>query len=244
MVFLLYLIFDIHIFNKTGKNKKMDSKTEPRSRNKKNEKAENAEIPLEKAADSKNAEKNEKKTDKRPDKKAKKKSNTGWVVTAFSMTFVISAVLSAASDKVSQIPFISVSVAVLIFIIALGILFDIVGMAVTTAEIKAFNSMAARRLKTGQKAVWLINNAEKVSSFCNDIIGDIAGIVSGATSAGIAIKLFSQTDADIAFLLTLALTALVSAVTVGGKAIGKSVAIKHNTSIVMAVAKILSGFRK
>ncbi len=178
------------------------------------------------------------------EKKNKKKNNAGWIITAFSLSFFISAVLSAASDSVVEVLPVIAAIIVLISIIALGIIFDIIGLAVTTADIKPFNSMASRRLKTGKKAVWLINNAEKVSSFCNDIVGDIAGIVSGATGAGIAVKLFSSFDTSVAFILTLALTSLISAVTVGGKAMGKSFAIKHSTEIVEAVAKVLCGFRK
>ncbi len=181
---------------------------------------------------------------KKREKKKKNKGNTGWVITAFILSFFISAVLSAASDSIVEALPVLVAIFVLVFIIALGIVFDIIGLAVTTADIKPFNSMASRRLKTGQKAVWLANNAEKVSSFCNDIVGDIAGVVSGATGAGIAVKLFMDFDVSVAFVLTLALTSLISAVTVGGKAIGKSFAIKHSTDIVLMVAKVLCGFRK
>lgn len=183
----------------------------------------------------------EKKQDK---KQNKKKGAQRWALIAFSLSFVITAILSAMSDKVVSALSLIVSALVLIAIISLGIIFDIIGLAVTTADISPFNSMAARRLKTGQKAVWLINNAEKVSSFCNDIVGDIAGVVSGATGAGIAVKLFMDMDADIAFLLTLALTSLISAFTVGGKALGKTVAIKHSVNIVEFVARLLCGFRK
>lgn len=180
-------------------------------------------------------------------KNKKKKSNTRWVVTAFLLSFLISLVLSAAtSDTVLDLVPVFASALILIAIIALGIVFDVIGVAVTTADIKPFNSMAARRLKTGQKAVWLVNNAEKVSSFCNDIIGDIAGIVSGATGAAIAANLFTSDrfSNETAFFLTLALTSLISAVTVGGKAMGKSVAIKHSTEIVTFSAKVLCGFKK
>ncbi len=183
--------------------------------------------------------------DNKKDKKNKKKSNTKWVVTAFLLSFVITLVLSATtSDQVLDLIPIFASALILVSIILLGIVFDIIGLAVATADISPFNSMAARRLKTGQKAVWLINNAEKVSSFCNDIIGDIAGIVSGATGAAIAGNLFYSYSTETAFFLTLALTSLISAVTVGGKAMGKSVAIKHNISIVQFAAKVLCGFRK
>ncbi len=182
--------------------------------------------------------------DKKNTKNVKKKGNTSWIVIAFLLSFAITAILSAVSDKVVNLLPLFVAAIVLITIISLGIIFDIIGLAVATADIAPFNSMAARRLKTGQKAVWLKNNAEKVSSFCNDIVGDIAGVVSGATGAGIAVKLFSSMDADIAFLLTLALTSLISAFTVGGKAIGKSVAMNHSTNIVIFTARILCGFRK
>ncbi len=174
----------------------------------------------------------------------KKKSNTSWIVLAFLLSFFITAMLSAVSDKVVNVLPLIVAASVLMAIISLGIFFDIIGLAVAAADIAPFNSMAARRLKTGQKAVWLKNNAEKVNSFCNDIVGDIAGVGSGATGAGIALKLFSSMDPDIAFLLTLALTSLISAFTVGGKAIGKSIALNHSTNIVIFAAKILCGFRK
>ncbi len=185
--------------------------------------------------------------DKKAEKKNKKKGNTKWVVTAFLLSFVITMVLSAAtSDQILDLIPILASAVILIAIIALGVIFDIIGLAVATADIKPFNSMAARKLKTGQKAVWLVNNAEKVSSFCNDIIGDIAGIVSGATGAAMAANLFtsSRFGTETAFFLTLALTSLISAFTVGGKAIGKSIAIKHSTNIVLFAAKVLCGFRR
>ena len=229
----------------------MDDKASPQNRDKipdrKNAKRKEKNLAkkakkIENTVSTDTVEKNDK-TEKNDKKNVKKKSNTGWIVAAFSMSFFITAILSAASDKVVNALHIIVAAAVLVGIICLGILFDIIGLAVTTADISPFNSMAARRLKSGQKAVWLINNAEKVSSFCNDIVGDIAGVVSGATGAGIARQLFLAMDSDIAFLLTLMLTSLISAVTVGGKAMGKSVAIKHSTNIVMFVAKILSGFK-
>ena len=184
------------------------------------------------------------KVPKHKNKRKKKKGRTGWIITAFLLSFFITAAISAASDKVIDLLPIAASVIVLLVVIALGVVFDIIGLAIATADIGPFNSMAANRLKTGQKAVWLINNSEKVSSLCNDIVGDIAGVVSGATGAGIAIKVFSTMETDIAFVLTLCLTSLVAALTVGFKAIGKSAAINHSEKIVLLTAKLLCGFRK
>jgi hypothetical protein len=57
--------------------------------------------------------------------------------------------------------------------------------------------MASRRMETGKKAVWLISNAEKVGSFCNDLVGDICGVMSGATGAAIAARLFDGLHGDV-----------------------------------------------
>ncbi len=174
----------------------------------------------------------------------KKKSRTGWVLTAFLLSFVITAALSALNDKVVDLLPVAAAAPVLILVIALGVVFDVIGLAVATADIRPFNSMAANRLRAGQKAVWLINNAEKVSSFCNDIVGDIAGVVSGATGVAIAIKIFASAEAEAAFIFTLCITSLIAALTVGLKAAGKSIAIKYSEKIVLFSAKVLCGFRK
>ena len=105
-------------------------------------------------------------------------------------------------------------------------------------------SAAAKKDPVGKRAVWLIANAEKVSSFCNDIVGDICGVVSGASAATIAVVLFSGLGYETAFWLTLSLTALVSSVTVGGKALGKKAGIDKNREITLLCAKILSVFSK
>jgi CBS domain containing-hemolysin-like protein len=176
-----------------------------------------------------------------PSKKdAKKKSRVKWVVTAFLLSFVISAVFSVAMGEVTANASIIVAILLLLFFIALGILFDLVGLAVATADASPFHSMAARRLRAGKKGVWLIANSDKVSSVCNDIVGDICGVVTGAAGAAIVAKLFT----DGAMWYSLAVTSLISALTVGGKAACKSFAMKHSDSIVMFVAKSMCFYRK
>ena len=68
--------------------------------------------------------------------------------------------------------YVSATLILLLFIL-LGIMFDIIGVAVTAANPKPFNSMAAHRVKGAKEALYLIRNAEKVASFCNDVVGDI-----------------------------------------------------------------------
>ena len=110
---------------------------------------------------------------------------------------------------------------ILVLFIVLGIVFDIIGVAVTAADPKPFHSMAAHREKGGAKeALSLLRNADRVSSVCNDVVGDICGIVSGATGAVIVARLQSGLNFQSVWI-SVGVTALVSGLTIGGKAIGK-----------------------
>ena len=116
----------------------------------------------------------------------------------------------------------------------------IIGLAVATADAAPFHSMAARKVKAGRIAVKLIKNADQVSSFCNDVIGDICGVVSGSTAAAIAIKI-ATAEGSLIFL-NLLICGLVSALTVGLKAIGKAAGFGYSRQIVFAVSKVAGIF--
>ena len=122
--------------------------------------------------------------------------------------------------------------------ILLGIVFDIIGVAVTAADAKPFHSMASHREKGAREALYLLKNAEKVSSFCNDVVGDICGIVSGSTAAVIVLRLQSTFNTK-NILISIAVTALISGLTIGGKAIGKRLALNHSTDVVYRTAKVM-----
>ena len=136
---------------------------------------------------------------------------------------------------------IAVAFLILFAIVLLGILFDIVGVAVTSADEKPFHSMAARKVPGAQEAIKLLRNADKVGSICNDVIGDICGVVSGSASATIAAKVLSSGLVSMTWgqIVTLGMSALVAGLTVGGKAMGKNVAINSCTSIVQMVGALI-----
>lgn len=180
----------------------------------------------------------------RSKERSKRRARRIWITFAFIFSFFMTALLSLLSgEALEDLPVWAALVVLLIFIL-LGIIFDMIGLAVTTADMAAFNAMAAKKDPAGKKAVWLIANAEKVSSFCNDIVGDICGVVSGASAATIAVVLFSKLDTELSFWLTLSLTALVSSITVGGKALGKRIGMVKSRQITLACAKILCIFTK
>ena len=162
-----------------------------------------------------------------------------WVVTIFLVTIVISGTISFISDEVMQSSSIFAAFLILMVIILIGIIFDIIGMAVATADEKPFHSMAARKVPGAQAAIRLLRNAERVSSICNDVVGDICGVVSGSASATIAAQLLQRIEFGWPQLVGLLMSALCAGLTVGGKAIGKTFAVNSATSIVHAVGKII-----
>lgn len=170
--------------------------------------------------------------------KSEKKSNIRWAVTILLLSFVLSFVFNALSDLVLQGVGLAIAFCVLAAFVLLGIVFDILGVATTSASMSPLHAMAAHKVNGAREAIWLLQNTEKVSSFCNDVIGDIAGIISGATAAVIIAKLPFQN-----IWLSLGITALVAGLTVGGKAFGKSFAINHSNSIVFCVGRFLYFFK-
>ena len=164
---------------------------------------------------------------------------TKWVVTIFFVTMFISGTISLVSDEVMAKSSVLVAFFILLAIIFLGIVFDVIGMAVATADEKPFHSMAARKVPGAHEAIKLLRNAERVSSICNDVVGDICGVVSGSASATIAALILSNAEVGWPRGISLLMSALVAGLTVGGKAIGKTIAINSCTKIVHLVGKIL-----
>lgn len=167
-------------------------------------------------------------TNERPRKKGKASGPLGqvnwkWICTITVLSFLISVSMSyISSEALKNVGNILAFVILLIFI-AIGIVFDIVGMAATSATEKEFHSMAAKKVSGAKEAVWLSRNASKVSSICNDVVGDISGIISGATGAIIIARLTAGMDFFPALVISLAITGLIAALTIGGKAIGKGI---------------------
>ena len=182
--------------------------------------------------------------DRKQKKTEKTPSHARWVIRVSLIAVALSAAMSLCSGAVLEDAGYVTATLILLLFIALGILFDIIGVAVTAANPKPFNSMAAHRVKGAKEALYLIRNAEKVASFCNDVVGDICGIVSGTTTAVIVVRLQTAFALPESVLLSVAVTALVSGLTIGGKALGKTVALNKSTSVVYWVGRFLHLFHR
>lgn len=139
-----------------------------------------------------------------------------------------------------------VAMLILLMLIATGVAFDIVGTSVTAASASPLNAMAAKRVPGARQALWLVQNADRVANFCNDVVGDVTGAVSGAAGTTVAIQLTDlMRGGDLAGeLVRLAVVGLIAAFTVGGKAAGKTFAIERSTDVVVMAGRVIHGLER
>lgn len=176
-------------------------------------------------------------------KKELKKQNYKWIMQITTLAFIISFCFSFLSETFIPKVGLILGIIVLVIVVLIGIIFDMIGVAVTSADEAPFHSMSARKVKGANVAVTFKKNADRVSSFCNDVIGDICGIISGSAGVIIAASLSKTLNINI-FIVTLIVTAMIAALTIGGKALGKSIAINKSNYILYEFAKIISNFYK
>ncbi len=165
-----------------------------------------------------------------------------WFFITLIVTFILSAVFNLASSEVMKIVNMWVAILILLVIIFIGIIFDIIGVAVTTAEETPFHSMAVHNVKGARQAIKLIKARDKVSNFCNDVIGDICGIISGSASAAVVTYIVASFQNLNGLIISLIITAFAAAITVGGKALGKGIAMSQSNKIVYFVGRIIAVF--
>lgn len=165
-----------------------------------------------------------------------KKDN--WIYKVFLMTFFLSVIFSFTSNLITSNANIFVMILITLLVIVIGIIFDMIGTATLSSNEAAFHAKSSRKIKGAKEAISLLKNSVKVASICNDVIGDICGIISGGMGAMVALSLSNLIgNTTISSILV---SAIVSSLTVGGKAIFKTVAIKKCDEIVFFVGKIRS----
>ena len=164
-------------------------------------------------------------------KKRNKNKKDNWLWQVFIITFCLAIAFGTISNTVVTKLNMVIATILLFVIILIGILFDLVGMAVASATEAPFHAKAAKKHKGAKEAIRLIRNSPKVSNICNDVIGDICGIISGSIGALLSINISSKFNLDMV-IVSLIVSAIIASLTVGGKALGKKFAIKKCTNII------------
>ena len=166
------------------------------------------------------------------------KESRKWLITTFMLTFVLALIFGGLSNVVVEKMNIILAVIVLVLVVCIGILFDTIGMAIATCDEAPFHAKASKKCKGAKEVIHLLKSKSKATNICNDLVGDICGIISGSVCALISVKISTIFNFDIV-LVSLLLSAVVATITVGGKAIGKSVAIGSAESIMDKVGRVL-----
>lgn len=170
------------------------------------------------------------------------KGHTLWATFVLVLSFTLSIVILLISTSIFAKVAAQWAFVVVVIIIGTGIIFDVIGVAVTAADEIPFHSMASRKMHGARQSIMLIRNASRVSSICNDVVGDICGVVSGTAGAAIVYRLFSGAS-DTAWIEIIA-GAIIASMTVGGKAFAKNFGINNSDYIVYYVGRILAFFSR
>ena len=166
------------------------------------------------------------------------KENRKWIITTFILTFTLAMVFGGVSNVVIEKMNLVMAIIVLVLVIALGIMFDMIGMAIATCEEAPFHAKAAKKHSGAKEVIKLLKEKDKATNICNDLIGDICGIVSGSACALISVKISTILVMDVV-IVSLVLSALVAMITVGGKAIGKGISMNNAENIMYMVGAVL-----
>jgi len=173
----------------------------------------------------------------------KKESKIKWIITVLLLSFCLSILMSLGSNVIIPKINIYVGLVIIILFIAISILFDMIGVAITAAEERPFHSMASKKVKGASHSVKFLKNSDKLASICNDVIGDVCGVVSGSAGVLVSNTLANMLKIDLS-IVVLIVTAIIASLTITGKALGKSVAIKNSEKITFQVGKVVSIFIK
>ncbi|MFZ5591981.1 MAG: hypothetical protein ACOY81_09275 [Bacillota bacterium] len=170
----------------------------------------------------------------------KSSSSTGYAILVTLVSFSLAIFFFWLSDLLAaHLRSITFSLLFLLIIILFGILADIMGVAVTAASEAPLHAKAAKKIPGATAGVYLIRHADRVANIMNDVVGDIAGTVSGALGIALVVQIIQLWPAARPSLLNMFMTAVIAALTVGGKAMGKRIAIEKADEVVFTVGRAI-----
>ena len=173
----------------------------------------------------------------------KKEGRYSWTIKITIISFFLSMTISVITNVMFENVGLAIAFLILGIVVLIGIVFDILGMSVTSVTEAPFHAMSTHGVKGSKEAISLIRNAEKVSNFCNDVIGDIVGIISGGLVTAIATLIASlYTDMKM-MIVNIVLAGIVAAFTIGGKAFGKTIALSKGKDIIYFSGRVIYFFK-
>jgi len=171
----------------------------------------------------------------------KKTPRLRWVAATALLTFVLAVLISVITQFLFGVmESFFAALFILLAIVFTGILVDMIGIAATAADEVPLLAKAAKKVTGAREALYLVRNADRVANFCSDVVGDISNIISGVLAAFLVLRLVAEGHVTESPFVSILTTGLISALTVGGKAFGKAVAMDRPTDIILWSAVVLA----
>ena len=180
-------------------------------------------------------------------KSPKSKPGINWAAKATFISFFMTIAFSLFSELIVRSASVYISAFIVLLLVIISIIFDMIGTAMASAEQAPFVAMSSRKVRGAKEVLGLIKNTDKVCSICNDIVGDICGIVSGAATSAIIYNVVIAKNISsslMEMIFTIFFSAIGACLTIGGKAFGKTIALKRSKDILLLVGVFLSLFKK
>ncbi len=168
-----------------------------------------------------------------------KKGSYSWVIKIVLLTFILSIAMSLIAESFLQKVSLPITFIILLIVVLIGVTFDTIGISIAAADITPFIAMSSKKVRGASQAIYLLKRADIVSNICNDVVGDICGIVSGAMGAMITLSILQNAGSIPKLMIAVIISAVIATFTVSGKAIGKIIAMRKNKEITLSAGKFL-----
>lgn len=171
----------------------------------------------------------------------KHRSATRWSLNVTLCTFLLAVGFSFIAQVATAGDDVLIAVMMLLFMILVSIIFDGIGIAAASCDLDELKSgHFGKKGRVNRIAAKLVKNADKVNNVCSDVVGDMCGILCGACGLRIAMQICSSGSLE--HIVGIAVSSMIIALTVGGKAFMKSYAVENASEYVMLTARMIAVF--
>lgn len=161
------------------------------------------------------------------------------------LTFGTALIVSPLSESATRVLSLPAAVVIVVIIVAVGVAFDVIGVAAAAADEAPFHAMAAKRRRGARAALALVRHADRVSAVANDVVGDVAGTLAGAAGAAVAARLGAWFDGfGLDLVLAPVVLAVVAGLMVGGKAACKGFALREHRRVLLNLGLMLEDIER
>ncbi len=168
-----------------------------------------------------------------------------WAFRMFFVAVCMSIFFGFISQTVLSKMGVIIAILCIILFIIIAVIFDMLGIAVASADLDTFKLWAEEKKAGADIALKLCMHSEKVCSFCADVVGDICSTLCGAGGTCIVVALSNNIDnASAIMLISILTSAFIAGITIFFKAIMKESALKNSNRIILNLGKFLNKFFK